>query len=209
VIPPLKVTLTGEDDLSAWATMSLKRIPPDDEIDALAARFRALWVAGDVIRPWLRRHAEMLLALVQDGWSWSAIARALTQAGITYRTGRAWSANNLQSEAYRARKPLRGYARKSDAPDPAAVSATVPAALVAANEHVVQPPGSSPGWVPHDDRASQASPTGIIPQPAPAVPRFRPASFRVGGPPRPLSEAERAEIERNRRLTFGPSASKE
>lgn len=190
--------------------MSLKRIPPDDEIDALAARFRALWVAGDVIRPWLRRHSEMLLALVRDGWSWAAIARALTQAGITYRTGRAWTANNLQSEAYRARKPLRGYARKSDAPDPAAVSATVPAALATANEHVVQPPGSSQGWVPHDDRASQTLPAGIIPtQPAPAAPRFRPASFRVAEPPRKLSEAERAEIERNRCLTFGPSASKE
>jgi hypothetical protein len=95
--------------------MALKRIPSDGEIDALVARFRALWSPGDVIRPWLRQHAEMLLELAQSGWSWAAIARAMTQAGITYRTGKPWTADWLQSDAYRARLPLKGYRRKDQA----------------------------------------------------------------------------------------------
>ncbi|WP_234729663.1 recombinase family protein [Acidocella facilis] len=93
--------------------MALKRTPSDDEINALAAKFLALWSSGDVIRPWLRLHAEMLLALVQSGWSWAAIARAMTMAGITYRTGKPWTADWLQSEAYRARLPLKGYRRRN------------------------------------------------------------------------------------------------
>jgi hypothetical protein len=92
--------------------MALKRIPSDDEINALVARFLALWSPGEVIRPWLRQHAEMLLELVQSGWSWAAIARAMTQAGITYRTGKPWTADWLQSDAYRARLPLKGYRRR-------------------------------------------------------------------------------------------------
>ena len=95
--------------------MALRRIPSDDEINALAARFRALWSPGDVIRPWLRQHSEMLLDLIQTGWSWGAIARAMTQAGITYRTGKPWTADWLQSDAYRARLPLKGYRRRGQA----------------------------------------------------------------------------------------------
>ena len=95
--------------------MALKRTPSDDEIKALAAKFLALWSSGDVIRPWLRLHSEMLLAFVHSGWSWAAIARAMTLAGITYRTGKPWTADWLQSEAYRARLPLKGYRRRSQA----------------------------------------------------------------------------------------------
>lgn len=165
--------------------MSLRRVPSDDEIDALAARFQAVWVPGDVIRPWLRQHAEMLLALVREGWSWAAIARALTRAGITYRTGRAWTADGLQSEAYRARKPLRGYARKS----------TQPAEKGQPRSADGTPPAPAAGVIP--------------PQAAPAEPRFKPVSFRPIEQPRPLTDAAREAIERNRRLTFGPTGGKE
>ena len=42
--------------------MSLKRRPTDDEIEALAELFRPLWRQGDIMRPWLRQHHDMLLA---------------------------------------------------------------------------------------------------------------------------------------------------
>ncbi|GBQ43148.1 MULTISPECIES: hypothetical protein [Acidocella] len=106
--------------------MALKRTPSDDEINALAARFLALWSSGDVIRPWLRLHAEMLLALVQSGWSWAAIARAMTLAGITYRTGKPWTADWLQSEAYRARLPLKGYRRRNQTMSSQGLAAQTP-----------------------------------------------------------------------------------
>ena len=106
--------------------MALKRTPSDDEINALAAKFLALWSSGDVIRPWLRLHAEMLLALVQSGWSWAAIARAMTLAGITYRTGKPWTADWLQSEAYRARLPLKGYRRRNQTMSSQSLAAQTP-----------------------------------------------------------------------------------
>ena len=106
--------------------MALKRTPSDDEIKALAAKFLALWSSGDVIRPWLRLHAEMLLALVQSGWTWAAIARAMTLAGITYRTGKPWTADWLQSEAYRARLPLKGYRRRKQTMSSQSLAAPTP-----------------------------------------------------------------------------------
>jgi hypothetical protein len=39
----------------------------------------------------------------------------MTQAGITYRTGKPWTADWLQSDVYRARLPLKGYRRKDQA----------------------------------------------------------------------------------------------
>lgn len=161
--------------------MPRKRTPTDEEIEALAEQFRNLWRQGDVVRPWFRQHRDMLLGLVHGGWSWAAVGQALTKAGITYRTGKPWTAKWLQSDFSRAQTPLRGYARKHD------------------------PHGSTPAK--HPNPALIA--TTAAAQPAPAAPRFKPASFRSPEPPRPPSEAERTEIERNRRLTSGPSDSKE
>lgn len=95
--------------------MSRKRIHTEAEIEALAEMLRPLWRQGDVVRPWLRQHYDMLFDLVHGHWSWAAIARAMTLAGITYRTGKAWDADWLQSEVYRARQPLKGYRRKTSA----------------------------------------------------------------------------------------------
>ncbi|MHB1302609.1 MAG: hypothetical protein ACYCZB_03920 [Acidiphilium sp.] len=161
--------------------MPRKRTPTDEEIEALAEQFRHLWRQDDVVRPWFRQHRGMLLGLVHGDWSWASVGQALTKAGITYRTGKPWTAKWLQSDFSRAQVPLRGCARQHD-----------PHGLTAA-----EPPNPTP-------IASTAAA-----QPAPAVPRFKPASFRSPESPRPMNEAEHAEIERNRRLTFGPSDSKE
>ena len=47
------------------------------------------------------------------------------------------------------------------------------------------------------------------PRAAPAESRFKPVSFRPMEPPRPLTDAEREIIERNRRMTFGSFHRKE
>ncbi|OYV34201.1 MAG: hypothetical protein B7Z81_10375 [Acidocella sp. 20-61-6] len=167
--------------------MSLKRIPTDKEIDALAEQFRPLWRQGDIVRPWLRQHRDILLDLVHGGWSWASVGQALTKAGITYRTGKPWTDKWLRSEFSRAQIPLKGYRRRqSDAERSTAIERSVPSAAAA-------PPTPPPLTLPH----------------VPSSPRFKPASFRATEPPRAPSEAERTEIERNHRLTFGPPDSKE
>jgi hypothetical protein len=168
--------------------MPRKRKPTEEEIDILADQFRQLWRPGDVLRPWFRQHQNMLLNLVHGAWSWESVGQALTKAGITYGTGKPWTAKWLQSDFSRAQQPLKGYGRNnpppnsSSPPAPASVEAGLPAALTVPGK---PPPPKSGG------------------------PRFKPATFRIPKPPCALSEAERVEIERNRRLTFGSPDNKE
>jgi hypothetical protein len=184
--------------------MSLKRKPTDAEIETLAATFRPLWRKGDVVRPWLRQHQDMLLELVHGEWSWAAIGAALSKAGITYRTGAPWTAKALRSEFSRAQAPLKGYRRRPGrAKDTASEPLPVPTEAVTTMGAGVFPPAAAPA-------APVISPLPPGPEPSAASgPRFKPASLRVHEAPPVLSEAERAEIERNRRLTFGPPESKE
>jgi hypothetical protein len=166
--------------------MPRKRKPTDEEIDILADQFRQLWRPGDVLRPWFRQHQNMLLNLVHSAWSWESVGQALTKAGITYGTGKPWTAKWLQSDFSRAQQPLKGYGNNKpepgSAPTPSNVAAALPAALIT---------------------------PGTLPPPISGGSRFKPATFRVAEPARGLSEAERVEIERNRRLTFGSPDNKE
>ena len=135
-----------------------------------------------MIRSWLRQHAEMLLELVQSGWSWAAIARAMTQAGITYRTSKPWTANWLQSDAYRARLPLKGYRRKGQAghalgqetraPSPPPMS-PVPAQDTWPNHPA---PMEEPEFQPATfiDWDAKRSEVPAMPAPAPAAPIIQP-----------------------------------
>lgn len=171
--------------------MPFKRVVTDDEIEILAEQFRTLWRPGDVIRPWLRRHSKMLLELVHGDWSWSAIASAMTRAGITYRTGKPWTADWLQSDFYRARAPLKGQVRKQRLEKNTAEEPVVP----------LQPPQAEP-------RAQAGQPTRSTveapPDQAPkAEPRFKPVSIKPFEPRRPPTEEELAQIERNRMHALG------
>lgn len=168
--------------------MSLKRTPTDEEIEVLAEQFRPLWRQGDIVRPWLRQHRDMLLELVHGDWSWASVGQALSRAGITYRTGKPWTDKWLRSEFSRAQIPLKGYRRRRG--DVERSAAIQPAAPSPADAPSMPPPLTSPPHVPN-------------------APRFKPASFRITEPPCAPSEAERTEIERNHRLTFGPPDSKE
>lgn len=102
--------------------MGYKRPPTEDELNALADQFRALWTPGTPIRTWLRKHAAQIQA-ARGEWSWAAIAAALDRAGIGYqprvRANPAardpeWSPDTLKQEFSRARKPLKGYVRKKE-----------------------------------------------------------------------------------------------
>jgi hypothetical protein len=168
--------------------MPRKRKPTDDEIDTLADQFSQLWRPGDVLRPWFRQHQNMLLDLVHGAWSWESVGQALTKAGITYGTGKPWTAKWLQSDFNRAQQPLKGYGRNK--PPPNSSSAPAPASVAPALPPVLITPATPAS------RKSGGS-------------RFKPATFRVVEPARALSETERAEIERNRRLTFGSPDKKE
>ena len=181
--------------------MSLKRKPTDAEIEVLAATFRPLWRPGDVVRPWLRQHQDMLLELVHGEWSWAAVGAALSKAGITYRTGAPWTAKTLRSEFSRAQTPLKGYRRRPGRSGDAAPEQPVEAPVTIGAGVV------SPAAAPAAPVILPLSP-GPVPSAA-SAPRFKPASLRVQEPPPVLSEAERVEIERNRRLTFGPPEPKE
>jgi hypothetical protein len=171
--------------------MPLKRIATDDEIDVLAEQLRMLWRPGDVIRPWLRRHSEMLLELVHGDWSWSAIASAMTKAGITYRTGKPWTADWLQSDFYRARTPLKGHVRKRGLENSAASEPVI----------LSPPPQTEPRA-----KAGQPNQSAVeipLDQAPKAEPRFKPVSIKPVEPRRPPTEQELAQIERNRMHALG------
>jgi hypothetical protein len=85
-----------------------RRIRPDAGIAVLATQFAADWTAGDAVLTWLRRHVEALTRMIHDdGWSWPDLARALTIAGIGYRSGRPWTGDLLRQKAAEARTPRR------------------------------------------------------------------------------------------------------
>jgi hypothetical protein len=185
--------------------MTYKRTPTDDEIEALAEQFRPLWRAGEAVRPWLRKHALMLNDLVHDDWSWAGVAAALDRAGIAYRTGNPWQAEQLRAKIAGTRRPL-----KHEATAIAKVSGALPGG--SSEEDVVveiSPPakpldlriavaGRRPDLHPHPDANELKPPPGQI-----AEPRFKPAVARPYAPPVQLTAEERAEIDANRKRILG------
>ena len=168
--------------------MSLKRRPTDADIEALAEIFRPLWREGDIMRPWLRQHHELLRSLVHGEWSWAAVGAALTKVGITYRTGKPWTDKRLRSELSRALLPLKGYRQRQSKPE---AQPTTEATL---------PPGAG---------AQADLPSNPPPPAVAAAPRFKPASFRIPESSPAPSKSTPAKIIGNHRLTFGPSEPKE
>ena len=93
--------------------MVYRRDHTEAEIEALAARFREDWTDGQLVRPWLRRHSEELWALVRDDdWAWANIGKAMTLAGIAFKTGNAWTGENLRRSVDLAMKPRKGRRKK-------------------------------------------------------------------------------------------------
>ncbi|GAN82308.1 hypothetical protein [Acidocella aminolytica] len=171
--------------------MSLKRRPTEADIEALAEIFRPLWRQGDIMRPWLRQHHELLRSLVHGDSSWAAIGAALTKLGITYRTGTPWTDKRLRSELSRALMPLKGYRQRRPKSEalPTAQTAMPPGAVAQTDLPPTPPPAPSPAVA--------------------AAPRFKPASFRIQETSPAPSESTPADIARSHRQTFSPSEPKE
>jgi hypothetical protein len=87
-----------------------KRPRDRDELEEQAGIFGRDWRAGDRVMTWLNRRegrSGELSRLVDDGWSWADIGRAMHLAGITYRTGAPISAAILRKKASEARAAAR------------------------------------------------------------------------------------------------------
>lgn len=110
--------------------MPRRRIHTAQDISDLATRLRETWSNGQILRSWLRTHANEILELFNDkDWSWENLGRALTEAGITYQTGTPWTGENLRRNLKRAQLPgkrelklLRMVAPEQDPPLPSAPS---------------------------------------------------------------------------------------
>ena len=182
--------------------MPKKREASADEITALAKQFRALWRKGDALRPWMRKHRQMVIDLVHNGYSWNAIAKAFSKAKIKYRDGNGqdWHAEGLRREFLRAAQPLKRDKNPSIVINSQKVSEVKDALNIPPSYDKI--PTDPPSVVPSSARIESAVES---PRPAVSVPRFKPVSFRPPEPRRMPSPEELAEIEQNRRLTFGHS----
>lgn len=79
------------------------------EISGLADRLREVWRPGSQITPWLRDNADRLTKLNrEERFSWAAVAAALNEVGIVYRTGNPWTAANLAKAVSEVRPGGRG-----------------------------------------------------------------------------------------------------
>jgi hypothetical protein len=97
--------------------MVLKREYREADVEALANKFRESWSEGQVIRSWLRRHGEELRNLVrQEDWSWVNIGKALSAAGIQFKTGKSWTGENVRRAVDLAMKPKKVRAGNSSQP---------------------------------------------------------------------------------------------
>ena len=172
--------------------------PPrtDNDIQALAARWRTEWTPHDGIEPWLRRHLTDLTTLNRnDRWSWNDLAHALNEARILYATGRPWSGRRLCDKVNRLRVRQR---RAAVALDPRDLIATVREALEATggNFNTINislagavAPSSAPARIPTPAPAPEHQSSNRAPASAPVVtpaaassePRFRPARLRNDG----------------------------
>jgi hypothetical protein len=119
--------------------MGLKRDHQDADVEALAIKFREDWSEGQVIRSWLRRHGEELRNLVRhEDWAWVNIGKALSLAGIQFRTGKSWTGENLRRAVDLAMKPKMVRVPKSQTP--ATVSGPPLPAVSAASPSSTLPP---------------------------------------------------------------------
>jgi hypothetical protein len=114
--------------------MVLKRDHRETDVEALAKTFRENWNEGEIIRSWLRRHGEELRTLVRhEDWSWANIGKALSTAGIQFKTGNGWTGENVRRAVDLAMKPKKARAGKLQA-------SSIPTALPAPTS----PPPSAP-----------------------------------------------------------------
>jgi len=159
--------------------MSAKRTPPDNEIMAMVEELRPFVKTGETVVPFIRRNQQRLLQLL-DEESWATIARVMTALGMTYSTGKPWTARYIANEFDRATMPRkRRRAVRSEA-------------LVERPDPPPKPP-ADPAVPAVNTRPEIAPPTARMqPDPSPALPK---KAFVLKGnprlpPPKPLTEED-------------------
>ena len=81
-----------------------KRPRTEAELRKAADRFGQDWTQNDPVMPWIRAHEPELRALVNSGWTWDDIGRAMAQAVITYKTNAPMTGPVLRVKTYQARQ---------------------------------------------------------------------------------------------------------
>ncbi len=157
--------------------MAIRRQHTDAEITALAERFGQSWSEGQLIRPWLRAHGDELMDLVRrDDWAWVNLGRALTLAGIAYRTGKPWTGENLRRAVTLAQKPLKR----------------------APHGKALLPADEMPAGMMRETRAEQAPDLSQLPEPSePEFRVIRPAAVTTlppASPPPPRRAVARGDL---------------
>ena len=184
--------------------MARKRIPPDDEIEALAAILRPLVKRGETIRPFLRRNQTRLREIV-DEESWASLALVLTKLGMTYSTGRAWTAHTIRVEMTRTIAPRKRERdqQKTAALEPHAPLPSAPQPAPHAAATAQTPPESGPRFKP----ATLLPAPGSAPHPLAAnpAPKFKAFSLKPSAPPQEPTPAELHEREEIQKRFFPSS----
>jgi hypothetical protein len=179
--------------------MSAKRTPPDDEILAMAAELRPFVKTGETVVPFIRRNQQRLLQLVEEE-SWATLARVMTALGMTYSSGKAWSARYISNEFDRATMPLK---RRRGART--AIPTTAPNPLP---EPAMTDGQSGPARSARTETAPERAPptSGEQHGPAPTLPtkrKFAPATVRRPEPPKVITQEETARLEALDERLFG------
>jgi hypothetical protein len=92
--------------------LSLRRRHTEAEIRRLADHFQESWSDGQLIKSWLRDHANELRELVKcEDWAWINIGKAMTLAGIRYQTSKPWSGEGVRKEVIKACAPKKSRQR--------------------------------------------------------------------------------------------------
>ena len=152
-----------------------KRARDLDELEALAHRLGADWRPGDRVMTWLNRHEGRggeLSLLVEDGWSWADIGRAMHLAGIHYRTGQPISGDVLRVKAYQARRRAKARAARAQVPVPGSSSGLAQpgggGTETRSDEEPEFRPARLAGWSGQPWRDQDAQHDAARPDPAPA-----------------------------------------
>ena len=86
-----------------------KRKRTDAELNDLARVLGADWTQGDTVQTWIHKHegkTRALSRMVEEGWLWQDIGRAMHLAGITYRTPVAAPAIEAKAQPLAAAAPM-------------------------------------------------------------------------------------------------------
>ena len=180
--------------------MPKRREPSVEEIAALATELRTAWRRGEALRPWLRKHRQMILDLVHDDWSWAAMAKVFSKAGIKYRAGKGqdWHAEGLRREFVRAAIPLKRDKNPGNLIDGEKKARTN--ALLGETGRTAPDTNDSPPIVTPNtrDRIGAADLRA-----SPVTPAFKAFTLKAQEPPPALSPAETEERDAIRKRMFG------